>query len=131
LPATGVTVQTTLRVNPTSSTSAGRTFSNGFIVFDYVDPLNFKIAGIEAANDLLVVSQVVGGVYQRLAFRGAKTKPGVNYTLRAVVTANAVTVTLNGTTSLSQSFASNLLDGPVGVATINADTTFDNFSVTG
>ncbi len=131
LPATGVTVSTTLRVNPTSKSSAGRTFSNGFVVFDYVDSLNYKIAGIESANDLLVVSQVVGGVYQRLAFRSAKTNTNTNYTVSAVVTAFAVTVTLNGSTSVSQSFSNNLLNRPVGAATVNADTTFDNFSVTG
>ena len=131
LPASGVTVSTTLRVNPTSRNSSGRTFSNGFVVFDYVDSQNFKIAGIESANNLLVVSQVVGGVYQRLAFRSAKTNANTNYTVSAVVTAFAATVTLNGSTSVSQSFSNNLLTRPVGAATINADTTFDNFSVTG
>lgn len=129
LPPAGVTVQTTVRVGPTGTSPIGRTFSNGFIVFDYQDNSNFKLAGIEAANDLLVISQVVGGVYSRLAFRAVRFDPGVNYTLRAVITNNAVTVTANGTISLAAA-AANLLDGQVGVGTINADTVFDNISVT-
>jgi hypothetical protein len=129
LPAGGVTVDATARMTPKVNGANGR-FSNAFIVFDYVDASNFKLAGIEAANDLLVISQVVGGVYSRFASRSVKFNTGVNYQLHAVITGTTATITAGGK-SLSSTIGGNLLDGPVGVGTINADTAFDNISVTG
>jgi predicted outer membrane repeat protein len=130
LPATGVTVQTTVKMGPTSGTGNNRTFSNAFIVFDYVDANNFKVAGIEAANHLLVVSQFVNGVYTRLASKAGNFTTGVNYALKAVVTQAGVTVSV-GSNSLTKTLANNPLIHRVGIATKNAQTVFDDIVVTG
>ena len=90
------------------------------------------MAGIETANNLLVIGQVVNGRYSRLASRAGAFNPGVNYTLRAVITANAVTLTVNGANALTRNIANNnLLDGLLGIGTVNADTFFDNVTVLG
>lgn len=125
LPTEGVTISTTVNAGAATSTS----FSNAFIVFDYQDDDNFKVAGIEVKNDRLVIAQVVGGVYTRLASTTSTFAADVDHTLSVTVTSTDVEVTANGS-AMTTAMLTNPLDGKIGVGTINADSVFDDIMVT-
>jgi hypothetical protein len=105
-------------------------WSNAVIVFDYVDPNNYKYAGVFEIRDELIIGQVVNGVRQplrRLHFpTNANDLVPISLTIDRVQ--KKATLTSGGST-VTHTFAS-IGTGTVGVGTINANARFDSLTVT-
>ena len=112
------------------STSTATRFSNGYIVFDYVDANNYKVAGVEAKNQTWVIAQVSAGTYSRLAsvFDTAITETGT-YDLQLQLTSTLAVLTTRSGLSNVQIGGSSFLTNNLGVGTVLASTQFDNFHV--
>jgi hypothetical protein len=127
----GVRVTTDVELNDSGPTS------NGFIVFDYQDELNYKLAGIDAALDQqqLVFAEVTNGRYREIASGPQDTSISSSgtYRLELELTTDEVTVKVSGRTlTLNRTvFAdkSNLLDGKLGLGTSRAMATFRHSTV--
>lgn len=114
-------------------------FSNAFVVFDYMDPMNYKLAGIEAKNRLWVISEVVAGDYHRVSSRtDANIGQSGTYTLNLDVRddggggTEVSLQTLNGSLLANEAAFTNnrdLRSGALGVGTILASSTFDDIEV--
>ncbi len=120
-------VEATLR---TTRSNGRERFSNGYVVFDYIDEHNYKLAGVEAKNGLWVVAEVTGGSYRRLASqRDATITEAATHQVELVLTGNTVTLRANGQDRIQSGFNGNLLDGRVGLGAIRAVTHFDEFVI--
>ncbi len=104
-------------------------YQNGFIVFDYHSPTDFKYAGAFGLLDRFVIGQVTGGVNRQLATSRAVITAGVQLSLRLEI--NGLVATLfNGATQVAQHLFTSSFTGTVGNGTINANTSFDDLTVT-
>ncbi len=126
---TGETLQVSTTAALTATTETQ--FSNGYIVFDYVDANNYKLAGIEAKNQLWVIAQVVSGNYSRIAsvFDSTITETAT-YELELELTSSLATLTTRSGLVDVQISGSTFLDNNLGVGTVMASTQFDDFTVT-
>ncbi len=118
-----VNIQAQVRVTPSNGSQL---FSNGYIVFDYQDANNYKLAGVEAKNKLWVISEVVNGVYNQIVsrFDSSISQTGT-YQLDVDVTSSGVTMRTPAGQLFVQSstFANSgdLRDGDIGLGTILAE----------
>jgi len=117
-------VSTTVNLTPIG----GGRFANGFIIFDYVNPNNFKYAGAFATLDRFVIGSVTNGVFNRLVQTPAVINPGVDINLRLDINGSVATL-FNGATQVATRTFANAFTGKVGIGTNNANTSFDNLIV--
>ena len=112
------------------SASTDSRFSNGFIVFDYVNSSTYKLAGVEGKNQLWVIAQVSNGDYTRLASVADSTITETGtFELDLMLTSSGATlVTPSGLINVEIS-GSSFLNNNLGVGAIMANTQFDNFIV--
>jgi len=103
-------------------------FSNGFIIFDYQDPLNFKYAGIFVGRQTYAIGQVSGGNIAYHTEIPATISAGTPVDLRLDINGTVVTL-FNGATQVATRTYTTAFTGKVGIGTNNANTIFDNLEV--
>ena len=126
-------ISNSLQISSTAALTASTAtqFSNGYIVFDYVDASNYKLAGIEAKNQLWVIAQVVSGNYSRITsvFDSTITETAT-YELELELTSSLATLATRSGLVDVQVSGTTFLDNNLGVGTVMASTQFDDFTVT-
>lgn len=131
--------QLTLAANATASGSQALTFKtpttrdvrNGYIVFDYKNPGNYKFAGVNinpvAPNQSIFEIDWIGGPRGK-NFRQtvqADLEPNKDYTLRMELEEDTSTLYFEGHKILSQKFPGSF-SGKMGLASFQSHTEFDN-----
>jgi hypothetical protein len=105
-------------------------WSNGFIIFDFVDAQNFKYAGVHEVINQMVIGQVVGGKKTQLTQVARNTLANENVPLTLDISGAVATLT-SGAQTISRTFNAALNTRPVGVGALNAPATiFDDIRVT-
>ncbi|MEZ6048655.1 MAG: FG-GAP-like repeat-containing protein [Planctomycetaceae bacterium] len=107
-------------------------WQNGFLIFDYKSPTDFKYAGFYTGQNQWVIGHYDGNFNHDKMIdwddSGRDIKPDVAYTLLLSVDTNRVVLKVNGeflmAHSFNQAFSSQ---SQIGLASINAVTQFDNF----
>jgi hypothetical protein len=118
-------VQATVNMNPPGN----GIFSNGFIIFDYQSPTNFKFAGAFVGRKTFSIGQVTNGAMNYLIETAAPAlTAGVNVNLRLDINGLVTTLFANGVQVATRTFTT-AFTGKVGIGTDNANTTFDNIVV--
>ncbi|MCA9041098.1 MAG: SBBP repeat-containing protein [Planctomycetaceae bacterium] len=118
-----------IRSNPAVSS-----WADGFIIFDYKGENDFKYAGFFTGQNEWIIGHFQGDWNNRLASvdwddEGRSINFMQFYHLNVHLDGNEATLEVDGEELLTASFGSNLTQGGVGLASANAFTWFDNFSV--
>jgi Ca2+-binding RTX toxin-like protein len=109
--------------------------ANAYIIFDYVNPDNFKFAGLNISTNKIEIGQRASWGFQVLKSVNASLKAGQDYNVLLAVNGNAVTFVVDGTTSVSYAFtprvddqgiAHPIRDGMVGLGGDNARARIDD-----
>lgn len=127
-----LTLPSHYRVDATVNMAGGNgssLWSNGLIIFDYVDANNFKYAGAFEIVDKYIIGQVVNGKATHLVQTSAALASNSNVNLSLEINGAAATLFANGSQVVTRTFKS-AFTGRVGVGTLNANTRFDNIVVT-
>jgi Ca2+-binding RTX toxin-like protein len=90
--------------------SGGGLGSNGYIVFDYQSPTDFKFAGIDTSTNVIVIGRRTANGWSVLASRNLQLLHGRDYELLLLVDGQLVTLVVDGATWVSYTFASPLID---------------------
>jgi hypothetical protein len=107
----------------------GSFFSNGFIIFDYQSPTNFKFAGAFVGNQQWVVGHRDGNGWEIDAqFGDSGIHPGTDFNLQLILQGNSANLIVNGVSKVSHTYAS-AFSGSLGLGTENSLTQFDNLTV--
>lgn len=107
----------------------GGTRSDAFIIFDYHSATDFKFAGMDVANNQLVIGQRSEAGWTNLATLTVKGL-GLNKNNSFMLAANGATATVSlGTYALSYRFAAPLNTGLTGVGTNNSLASFTAYAV--
>ncbi len=104
--------------------------TNGFIVFDYQDDLDFKFGGFDVDGGRWVLGHRDAAGWHEDAFFSQTLNPATNYRLRVVIEADQ-TATLygDGAAMASHTYTESLTDGNVGLGMRNSKSHFDNVLV--
>ncbi len=102
---------------------------NGFIVFDYQSPDDFKYAGAWADTDKWAVGEVVDGQLVDLAILDEAIGEGPAYELQVWIEDKTLTLLVEGQQKLQHVFDQSVDDGQIGVASYNARSRFDQVAV--
>ncbi|MCA9041577.1 MAG: hypothetical protein KDA65_14585 [Planctomycetaceae bacterium] len=107
---------------------------NGFIIFDYKNPNDFKYAGLFAGHNQWLIGHYQGNWGNRIAqvdwdALGRSINAGQTYHLQVEVIGTDVRLIADGEEILSATFESDVSVGSVGVAAENAHTEFSNFNL--
>ena len=107
---------------------------DGFLVFDYQSPTDFKYAGMFTGQNQWIIGHYQGNWNNRIAQVdwddvGRRIERNRAHLLHVTVDGNEVTLRVNGIEVVSGTFAGGIGDGNVGVAAENAVTRFDDFHV--
>jgi hypothetical protein len=125
LPA-NVEVQASFNADPAST---GR-FSNGFLLFDYQGPADFKFAGAYVGGDQWLIGHRTASGWIVDAAVSSAIDPLTDYHLRLTIEAGgAATLFADGVQRIAHTFAGSLTDGAVGLGTQNSLTRFDDLAV--
>jgi hypothetical protein len=118
-------VSTTLKVE------SGGSLQNGYIVFDYQSPTDFKYAGIDVADNMLKIGQRTdNGWIDTATLQLRKSDVHLNQYNSILLAANYRTATLTfGKYSLSYDFTAPLNTGMLGFGTDNSLAQFSDYSV--
>jgi glucose/arabinose dehydrogenase len=103
---------------------------NGFIIFDYVSPTNFKYAGVRVAAGLWVIGQRTAAGWEDRAALPAAIDPARPLALRLVVDGSVTTLFVDNTPRIQHDFRGSWGGGRLGLGTNNGRTVFDDFVVT-
>jgi hypothetical protein len=121
----GVSSEIALRLQTTL-----KTLSNGGLIFDYQNELNFRFIGLFPGTQQLVIGHRDALAWNVDAVLNYSFDIGIDYQLTAYVEASSVSVSINGQSLLSWSSATLLNDGYIGLFSLKGTTTFDDFSLT-
>ncbi len=102
---------------------------NGFIVFDYQSPDDFKYAGARAGSDKWVVGEAIDGQLIDVATLDDVIGEGPAYGLQAWIHDNTITLLVEGEQKLQHTFDQPIDDGQLGLASQNARSRFDQVAV--
>jgi hypothetical protein len=104
------------------SKRSGDRYTNGFLVFDYMDLANFKYAGMYVGQGQWVIGERVNWTYtnRETVTETAGIDTETKYNLEVVVSGNSVTLKVDGQTKVSHTFASGVDGGEVGLLVRNA-----------
>lgn len=136
-PAQGADAISTLLLTPLPNTfvvgvllsmspAAGGFDSDGFLIFDYHSPTDFKYAGARQSTGKWVIGQRSASGWHDLAVLSEAIAADTFYSMALLVNGNSVTLEVNGQVKLFRTFASPLNGGSVGLGTQNAISQFDN-----
>ena len=102
---------------------------NGFFIFDYQDPQNFKFAGPFFGGDKWRIGRVADGAWTFHADAAFDFELETNYALALRLEGTTATLLADGREQVSHTFAGPITDGALGLGTRNADTVFDDLLV--
>ncbi len=102
---------------------------NGFVVFDYQSPDDFKYAGAWASADRWAIGEVVDGELVDVATLDEVIGEGPAYELQIWIEDHTLTFLVEGQQKLEHSFDQPIDDGQIGVASDNARSRFDQVAV--
>ncbi|MCA8884705.1 MAG: hypothetical protein KDA50_13305 [Rhodobacteraceae bacterium] len=112
--------------------------ANAYVVFDYVNPQNFKFAGVNVSNDKLEIGYRDASGWHVVDQTNAKLKPDRDYDMLVAINGLTATVVIDGTQYFSYAFAPrhdvdgnalNLNAGGIGIAGNNSKAEIDNVVV--
>jgi len=103
---------------------------NGFIIFDYVSPTNFKYAGVRVAAGLWVIGQRTAAGWEDRVALPAGIDPNRALAVRVVADGSVAELFVDGVPQIQHDFGESLAGGRVGVGTNDGWTVFDDFVVT-
>ena len=102
--------------------------SNGYIIFDYQSPTDFKFAGAQEGGDKWVLGIRNDSKWKVLTSLGEVIAPNTDYALEVQINGEAVALLADGVEKLSRTFTGDALnDGTVGLGDYDAVTWFDDF----
>ncbi|HYT95205.1 MAG TPA: hypothetical protein VEL76_41190, partial [Gemmataceae bacterium] len=103
---------------------------NGFLIFDYQSPTDFKYAGLDALASLMRIGQRTAAGWIDKATLAPTSTISANQTNQLTLTVNGTTATLKrGTKSVSYTFSDPLNDGMLGIGAYNSTVTLGGFTV--
>jgi Ca2+-binding RTX toxin-like protein len=104
--------------------------SNGFIIFDYQSPTDFKFAGIDNSIDKIQIGHRTASGWIVDVQIPMQLRERINYNLTLVMYGSVATIWVDQKYSLSFDFKEALNDdGMIGLGTNGAITKFDNWQV--
>ncbi|MDQ3439988.1 MAG: hypothetical protein M3478_06510, partial [Planctomycetota bacterium] len=112
--------------------------ANGYIVFDYQSPTDFKFAGVNVSTNSVEIGHRNGNAWIVDAKVPKQLKVGQDYNLFLAVNGNAVTLVVDNQTTLSFSFAARrdadgfahtISEGMIGVGGQSAKAQIDNVTL--
>jgi len=103
--------------------------SNAYIVFDYHSETDFKFAGVDIGLNKVQIGQRTTAGWTVLAEANSQVVANRDQTFKLIADRGAVSLEINGAPALSFTFADVVNSGLAGVATNNAITRFDDFTV--
>lgn len=103
--------------------------SNGYILFDYQNPTDFKFAGIDLSIDKLQIGHRTAEGWIVDVQSPMQLRDGRNYQLFVKLHGQAATLVVDDAQAISHVFADSLNDGMLGLAVNNSVTRFDDFQV--
>jgi len=104
--------------------------SNGFVIFDYQGPADFKFAGARQGDDLWVMGHRTATSWVFDAIRSWPITAATDYRLQVVLEEGGqATLLVDGQQQLSHQFADTLTDGAIGLGSEDAVTHFDDVLV--
>ncbi|MEZ6048657.1 MAG: hypothetical protein R3C11_24385 [Planctomycetaceae bacterium] len=114
--------------------SGANRWLDGFLVFDYQSPTDFKYAGVFTGQNQWVIGHYKGDWNNHLAVVdwddiGVAVKPNRPYTIHLSVDHDQVDLKVDGISILNVTFAEGINNGEVGLAAYNAVTQFDGVEV--
>lgn len=120
-----VVVQITINVDDVTT---GR-FSNGFVIYDYHSPTDFKFAGAYAGDNQWLIGHRndVGWVSDAVFSQSIEAE--TDYDLKVLIEGESVTLSVNGVQKVAYTFADSPTDGAIGIGTRDALSYFDNVMV--
>jgi len=126
----------TATVNPVKPIAGYK--ANGYIVFDYYGPDDFKFAGLNSSNNKVEIGQRTAAGWQVLASSNMIIKAGSNYNLLVALNGTNATLVVDNKLTLSYSFTPrvdnygmrhNFNDGMIGLGADNAKAAIDNVNL--
>ncbi len=104
-------------------------YSNGFVIFDYQSPTNFKFAGAFVGNRQWVIGHRDAiGWHNDVTVSDTTLATGTDYNLQLVLQGVSTSLVVNGTSKASYTYATGFT-GLVGLGTENSLTQFGSLSV--
>jgi Ca2+-binding RTX toxin-like protein len=125
----------------TASVTAGKPNggynSNGYLIFDYLSPTDFKFAGIDASTNKVEIGHRTTSGWVIDNWITAQITPNTIYSLFAAINGTTVTVVVNNQWTVSQNYAAHVVDGVnvglnygiVGFGANNSTSSFNNLVV--
>ena len=101
----------------------------GGLIFDYYSETDFKFVAILPGTDQIVIGHrtAKGFVYDTVV--DMKIRSSVDYTLGLSLHGNSVSVTLDGQVVAGHTFNSLLVDGDIGLLSVDTDSIFDDLLI--
>jgi hypothetical protein len=122
----GLTFRATVRPEP----ATGQLYSNGYVIFDYQSPTNFKFAGAQVNSNRWVIGHRTSAGWVRDQALNQTIAAGVDYEVEVVIHDSVdVSLVVGGIELLHYSFSDHVTDGSLGLGTRKAVTHFDNVVV--
>ncbi|MEZ6044022.1 MAG: FG-GAP-like repeat-containing protein [Planctomycetaceae bacterium] len=109
-----------------ASYSAAGFWNDGFLVFDYNGPNDFKYAGMFTGQDEWIIGHYQGNWGNRIATASRELYTNIEYTLHLKVDGDHVKLFVDGLPVVEGTFTNGIGEGKVGVAGYNSRTGFDN-----
>ncbi|MEZ6048188.1 MAG: SdrD B-like domain-containing protein [Planctomycetaceae bacterium] len=109
-----------------ASYSATGFWNDGFLVFDYQGPNDFKYAGMFTGQDEWIIGHYQGNWGNRLATASRELYTDIEYSLHLKLNGDHVALFVDGLPVVDATFTGGIGDGNVGVAGYNSRTGFDN-----
>ena len=110
----------------TTVTNTEDDLANGFVIFDYVDEENFKLAGVKAGRKSMLIGEVIDGNLQVLRSRDHVMFIGEEIKLLVSIDQSLVWLTVDDEAVITYDFADDDLALPFGFATQKSPAYFKN-----
>ncbi len=118
-----------LSATMSATAASGGFYSNGFLIFDYQSPTNFKFAGAFVGNQQWVIGhRDATGWHIDAAFSDASIAAGTTYSLELLLQGSTASLLVGGVSKVSHSYSSTFT-GSLGLGTENSVTQFGSLSV--
>ena len=111
--------------------------ANSFLIFDYIDKVDFKFAGIDASTNKLVIGHRNASGWVVDSQTPFLAKAGTSYNMLMTINGLTATLMVDNKTALTKTYSARVIDGYsyglnwglTGVGSDSARGTFDNIQV--
>ncbi|MCA9041546.1 MAG: VCBS repeat-containing protein, partial [Planctomycetaceae bacterium] len=104
-------------------------FNDGFIVFDYQSPTDFKYVGMFVGQDIWFIGHYQGNFGNRIATASYELNSDQSYKMLVKIDGDTVSLSVDTFPIVSGTFTNGIGDGKVGFAGYNSRTAFDNIEI--